>query len=246
MRRTRRLRWYSRRSRDRFERVWSPGSVRVYHGSTACPRFGRVPVRDLASWNVDVGLRNHRMLCPNAFGRRENARETEKRARESLPTAWRWQEERHRIPLMNLRRAPCPVHVKAQGRVSVEKERALRVSGQIDHGEFGEDPGGERSPGEQRAVIGGNVGCGNGLGDGEKPWDRGASFVKRSNGERARAAVTRYGCSRGESSEGCEARSRGGLRSFVSPRGGPGGGARNGPNPMIGCRAQQTCDGRAE
>jgi hypothetical protein len=69
-------------------------------------------------------------------------------------------------------------------------------------------------------VIGGNVEHGNGLDIGEKPWDRGTSFVKRPNGEKARAAVTRYGCSRGESSEGCEARSRGGLRSLVLPRGG--------------------------
>jgi hypothetical protein len=96
---------------------------------------------------------------------------------------------------------------------------------QIDHGEFGEDPGGERSPGEHRAVAGGNVGCGNGLGDGERPWDRRASFVERSNDERARAAVTRYGCGRGKGSEGCEARSRGRLKSLVLPRGGLSGGA---------------------
>jgi hypothetical protein len=69
-------------------------------------------------------------------------------------------------------------------------------------------------------VIDGNVEHGNGLDNGEKPWDRGTSFVRCSNDERARAAVTRYGFSRGESSEGCEARSRGGLRSLALPRGG--------------------------
>jgi len=116
----------------------------------------------------------------------------------------------------------------------------------IGYREFGEDPGGERSPGEHRAVFGGNVGQSNGLGNGEKPWDRRVSFVRRSNDERARAAVTRYGCGRGESSEGCEARSRGGWRLLVLPQGRVSGGARNGPNPMIGCRVQQTCRGRAE
>jgi hypothetical protein len=49
--------------------------------------------------------------------------------------------------------------------------------------------------------------------------------VERSNDERARAAVTRYGCGRGKGSEGCEARSRGRLKSLVLPRGGLSGGA---------------------
>jgi hypothetical protein len=120
---------------------------------------------------------------------------------------------------MNLRRARVVYTSKLKGGSASRNSWAFGSTRQIDHGEFGEDPGGERSPGEHRAVVGGDVGCGNGLGDGEKPWDRRASFVKRSNDERARAAVTRYGCSRGESSEGCEARSRGGLRSFVLPRG---------------------------
>lgn len=74
-------------------------------------------------------------------------------------------------------------------------------------------------------MFDGNVGHGNGLGDGERPWDRRVSFVRRSNGVKARAAVTRYGCGRGESSEGYEARSRGGLRSVVLPQGGAGEGA---------------------
>jgi hypothetical protein len=39
------------------------------------------------------------------------------------------------------------------------------------------------------------------------------------NSERARAAVTRYGGRRGESSEGCEARFRGGAGESATPRG---------------------------
>jgi hypothetical protein len=36
------------------------------------------------------------------------------------------------------------------------------------------------------------------------------------------------------------------MGSLVLPRGGAGDVIRNGPNPMIGCRVQQTCGGRAE
>lgn len=72
------------------------------------------------------------------------------------------------------------------------------------------------------------------------------SVDARQNDEEARAAETRYGSRRGESSEGCEPRSRGGSGSSDAPRGARMTPTRNGPNPMIGCRVQQTCEVRAE
>lgn len=53
--------------------------------------------------------------------------------------------------------------------LSFGMEASLRARAVLVYEEFGEDPGGERSPGEHRATVGGNAGRSNGLGSGAKP-----------------------------------------------------------------------------
>lgn len=107
------------------------------------------------------------------------------------PVRWRQvsrQEERHWIPLEDLRRAASSARagdVKAQGRSSLNtssrcplrrsisvapaRHTDLTIETWLRNGEFGEDPEGGRSPGEQRAGVDGNIHGGNGLVGRAKP-----------------------------------------------------------------------------
>lgn len=122
-------------------------------------------------------------------------------------------------------KSTCRVHGKAQGRFNFGDDTESRPSGLYDGSAVEKENSGRTLEGnEAQESIGlwsaATLDMATDSATEKKPWDRGSSFVKRPNGEKARAAVTRYGCSRGESSEGCEARSRGGLRLLVLPRGG--------------------------
>jgi hypothetical protein len=78
---------------------------------------------------------------------------------------WMASEERSASRGSKLRRGSGTRHRSSFLRVGA----GLRVRMLLVSGEFGEDPGGERSPGEHRATVSGNAGRSNGLGSGARP-----------------------------------------------------------------------------